>query len=88
MNKPENLKELFKLTKKFKYIIGKFMPNIQFRRKIYVKKELPPINRKYIEKLINFMKGEKIQVNSIHSPRVNNNKNNITEEYLPIMYRD
>ena len=61
------------------------IPKIEFRRKIYVKKELPPINRAYIERLINFMKGEKDPKNLISIPESNNNINNNT---LPIIYRD
>ena len=82
-NSLENAKELFGLFKKFKYIFTKMIPSIEFRRKIYVKKELPPITRSYIEKLINFMKGEKNPVNSSQNDYINNN-----DENLPIIFRD
>ena len=74
------------LVKKFKFIFTKWLPSIEFRRKIYVKKELPPINRIYIEKLINFMKKEKGPLNS-ENILTSNNNNNI-DDYLPIIYRD
>ena len=70
--KPENLIEFFDVLKKFKYVIGKLMPNIEFRRKIYVKKEFPTINRIYTEKILNFMKGENLPINSKHLPLINN----------------
>jgi hormone-sensitive lipase len=81
-SKMENVKNYIKLFKKFKPIFTKFIPSIGFRRKIYVKKELPPINRNYIEKLINFMKGEE---NPIDSNNIN--INNINED-LPLLYKD
>ena len=81
-SKMENVKNYTKLFKKFKPIFTKFIPSIGFRRKIYVKKELPPINRNYIEKLINFMKGEE---NPIDSNNIN--INNINED-LPLLYKD
>ena len=86
-NKPENVKEFFNIIKKFKFIINKIMPNIQFRRKIYVKKEFPPLNRMYIEKLINFTKGENNPINSNH-PKQSNNYNNLIDESFPIIFRD
>ena len=57
------------------------MPSIGFRRKIYVKKEFVPITRMYIEKLINFMKGEILPINSNHPIRSVNN--NIEDNSLP-----
>ena len=86
-NKPENVKEFFNIIKKFKFIINKIMPNIQFRRKIYVKKEFPPLNRMYIEKLINFTKGENNPINSNHHKQ-SNNYNNLIDESFPIIFRD
>ena len=80
-NNYEHLPEYFKLfSTKFKPIISKFMPNIEFRRKIYVKKELPNLNRNYIEKLIYFMNGEDLPIDS-------NIKDNINES-LPILFKD
>ena len=84
-NSLENMKGFIGLFKKFKFIFTKMIPKIEFRRKIYVKKELPPINRAYIERLINFMKGENDPKNSIRITESNNNINNNT---LPIIYRD
>ena len=86
-NKPENLKNLFSIIKKFKFIINKIMPSIQFRRKIYIKKEFPPLNRMYIERLINFTKGENNPINSNH-PKQSNNYYNIIDESFPIIFRD
>ena len=84
-NKSENINDFLRLFKKFIYIFGQLIPNIEFRRKIYVKKELPPIDRMYIEKLINFMKGKSLPVNSKRNTMV---KNDIDIEPLPIIYRD
>ena len=84
-SKPENLTEFFDILKKFKYVIGKLMPSIEFRRKIYVKKEFPTINRMYIEKMMNFMKGENLPINSNRLSLINNIP--IAED-LPIIYRD
>ena len=81
-NTVENTRELFGLIKKFKYVISKIMPSIGFRRKIYVKKEFPPVTRMYINKLINFMKGQILPVNSNHS------NYNLEEDSLPIIFRD
>ena len=78
----DNLQGYIKIFKSFKSIFSKFLPSIVFRRKIYVLKELPPINRSYIEKLINFMKGEDNPVDSS-----NIIINNINEE-LPLLYKD
>ena len=86
-NRPENLKELFKIIKKFKFIINTIMPSIQFRRKIYVKKEYPPLNRMYIERLINFTKGENNPINTKH-PKNSNKYNNIINESLPLIFKD
>ena len=84
-NSLENIKEFMGLFKKVKYIFTKMITNIEFRRKIYVKKELPSINRNYIEKLINFMKGEEnIPVNS----NINLESNNTINKSLPIFYKD
>jgi hypothetical protein len=95
INDIEGILKLKDMMKKFKYIFIKILPSIEFRRKIYVKKELPTINRNYIEKLMNFMKGEMIPINSERSPedseRVpeDNNKNKIViDGSLPIIYRD
>ena len=81
----DKIKELAGLFKTFKPIFLKFIPNIEFRRKIYVKKELPPINKMYIKKLINYTKGENVPINS--ELNKNNNENNNIES-LPIIYRD
>ena len=78
----DNFPNYMKLFKSFKSIFSKFLPSVEFRRKIYVLKELPPINRSYIEKLINFMKGEDIPVDS------NNNIINNLKEELPLLYKD
>ena len=78
----DNFPNYMKLFKSFKSIFSKFLPNVEFRRKIYVLKELPQINRSYIEKLINFMKGENIPVDS------NNNIINNLKEELPLLYKD
>ena len=78
----ENISGYIKLFKSFKSIFSKFLPSVEFRRKIYVLKELPTINRNYIEKLMNFMKGENNPVDSS-----NIIKNNIIEE-LPLLYKD
>lgn len=78
----DNFPNFMKLFKSFKSIFSKFLPSVEFRRKIYVLKELPPINRSYIEKLINFMKGEDIPVDS------NNNIINNLKEELPLLYKD
>jgi len=81
----DKIKELAGLFKTFKPIFLKFIPNIEFRRKIYVKKELPPINKTYIKKLINYMRGENVPVNSEFNKNNNENQN---IESLPIIYRD
>ena len=81
----DKIKELASLFKTFKPIFLKFIPNIEFRRKIYIKKELPPINKTYIKKLINYMRGENVPVNSEFNKNNNENKN---IEPLPIIYRD
>ena len=78
----DNFPNFMKLFKSFKSIFSKFLPSVEFRRKIYVLKELPPINRNNIEKLINFMKGEDIPVDS------NNNIINNLKEELPLLYKD
>ena len=78
----DNFPNYMKLFKSFKSIFSKFLPSVEFRRKIYVLKELPQINRSYIEKLINFMKGENIPVDS------NNNIINNLKEELPLLYKD
>ena len=72
--------DLIGLFPKFKYFYKKIvLPNIEFKRKIYVKKELPYITRPFIEKIIKFMKGEKNPVDT--------NVNRINES-LPVMYKD
>lgn len=80
--KPDNLLDLYVIFKKFKYFYSKIMPDIEFRRKIYVKKELPPINKILIGKLLNFMKGDNLhEINNILTQNDNNNS-------LPIMFKD
>ena len=81
----DKIKEFAGLIKTFKPIFLKFIPSIEFRRKIYVKKELPPINKMYIKKLINYIKGENVPINS-EVNKINNENNNI--ESLPVIYRD
>ena len=81
----EKIKEFAGLFKTFKPIYLKFIPSIEFRRKIYVKKELPPINKMYIKKLMNYIKGENIPINS-EMNKINDEINN--KESLPIIYRD
>jgi hormone-sensitive lipase len=78
----DNFPNFMKLFKSFKSIFSKFLPSVEFRRKIYVLKEQPQINRSYIEKLINFMKGEDIPVDS------NNNIIYNLKEELPLLYKD
>ena len=85
-NKPENVKGLFNILKKFKFIINKLLPSIQFRRKIYVKKEFTPLNRMYIEKLINYTKGENNPINSKHPSQ--SYYNIIKEKSFPIIFKD
>ena len=80
-NKIDNIKESRKIHKISKPIFAKFLPNIEFRRKIYVKKEFSFIDRNYIKKLINFMNGENIPVDS-H----NNKDKNI--KILPLYFKD
>ena len=76
---PERLLDLYIIFDKFKYLYSKTLPNIEYRRKIYVKKELPPINKELIEKLLCFMKGESLnEVNKIET--INND--------LPLMFKD
>lgn len=95
INGVEGFLKMKYMMKKFKYFFTKMLPGIEFRRKIYVKKELPPINKNYIEKLINFMKGENNPMNSDRYPEDtepipednNNNKNKIIGS-LPIIFRD
>ena len=92
-NNFDKIREYAGLFKKFKFMYMKFIPNIEFRRKIYVKKELPHLNKMYIEKLINFMKGENNPVNSDSNSILNNLEqntinNNIDINSLPIIYRD
>ena len=81
---PENLLNLYVIFKKFKYIYSKIMPRIEFRRKIYVKKELPPINKDLIQKLLNFMKDENMDKNDNNLIQ-NDNDNNCS---LPIIFKD
>ena len=78
---PERLLNLYIIFDKFKYLYSKSLPNIEYRRKIYVKKELPPINKELIGKLISFMKGEILnEVNNIEY--INNNNE------LPLIFKD
>ena len=79
---PESILDLYVIFKKFKYFYSKIMPNIEFRRKIYVKKELPPINKNLIGKLLNFMKGENLH--EINNDLIQNDNN----YSLPIMFKD
>ena len=83
INSLEKAKDFIGLFKKFKFIFIKMIPSIEFRRKIYVKKELPPINRAYIQKIINFMKGGHNLANS--EPNL---LQNFIEDNLPIIYKD
>ena len=78
----EDFSKYFKLFKTFKPIFTKFLPSVNFRRKIYIKKELPNINRSYIERLINFIKGED---NPVDSSKTDIEKNN---NELPLIYKD
>lgn len=81
----QDSKKLFGMFKKFKGIIKKLIPSIAFRRKIYVKKEYPSINRAYIQKLLNYMKGINIPINNeIDSHK----KKEIEDELLPIFFKD
>ena len=80
-SKTDDFQSYIHLFKKFKFIFSKFIPSIEFRRKIYVKKEFPPINRNFIEKLINFVNGED---NPVDSNSINININ----EALPLLYKD
>ena len=77
----EDFSKFFKLFKTFKSVFTKFLPSVNFRRKIYVKKELPNIDRSLIEKLINFIKGEDNPVDSSEKKVEDNN-------ILPIIYKD
>ena len=85
-NKFEDLPKFIKLFKTMKPIFTTIIPSVPFRRKIYVKKELPPINRSFIEKLINFMNGEDNPVDSsiTKNIQIDNNQNMI----LPLLYKD
>ena len=78
---PERLLDLYIIFDKFKYLHYKTLPDIEFRRKIYVKKELPPINKELISKLLSFMKGKQNEVN------INETINNINND-LPLMFKD
>ena len=82
-NTIENILELIGLFPKVKFFFKKILPIISFRKKIYVKKEFPTITRSYIEKIINFMKGENNNINNVN---LNNNKT--LNDSLPIMYYD
>ena len=77
----EDFSKFFKLFKTFKSVFTKFLPSVNFRRKIYVKKEFPNIDRSLIEKLINFIKGEDNPVDSSEKKVEDNN-------ILPIIYKD
>ena len=79
---PEKLLDLYTIFDKFKYLYSKTLPSIEYRRKIYVKKELPPINKELIRKLLTFMKGENLdQINNNEIANDNNND-------LPLMFKD
>ena len=79
---PERLLDLYIVFNKFKYLFSKTLPNIEYRRKIYVKKELPPINKELIGKLLSFMKGKNLN-------KVKNNKENFkNNNNLPLMFKD
>ena len=98
--RPERILDLYVVFRKFKYLYSKILPDIEFRRKIYVKKELPPINKELIGKLLNFMKGDNlIETNNniiINGNNIINNDNNINNNInnndnnnsLPIMFKD
>ena len=73
--------DLYIIFDKFKYLYSKTLPNIEYKRKIYVKKELPPINKELIGKLLNFMKGEILN-------EVNKNEINYNNNGLPLMFKD
>ena len=79
---PEKLLDLYIVFDKFKHLYSKTLPHIEFRRKIYVKKELPPINKDLIRKLLSFMKGE--NTNKVYNNEIisDNNKD------LPLMFKD
>ena len=85
-SKFEDLPKFIKLFKTVKPIFTTIIPSVSFRRKIYVKKELPPITRSFIEKLINFMKGEDSPVDS--SIAKNTQKDNNHNMTLPLLYKD
>ena len=85
-SKFEDLPKFIKLFKTVKPIFTTIIPSVSFRRKIYVKKELPPITRSFIEKLINFMKGEDSPVDS--SIAKNTQKDNNQNMTLPLLYKD
>lgn len=80
---PEKLLDLYIVFNKFKYLYSKILPNIEFRRKIYVKKELPSINKELIGKLLSFMKGENLP--EINNENINDDNNNNS---LPIIFKD
>ena len=82
---PETFLDLYDLFKKFKYFYSKTLPKIEFRRKIYVKKELPSINKELIGKLLSFMKGD-----DIHETNHDVNKNiyRNDNESLPLLFKD
>ena len=85
-SKFEDLPKFIKLFKTVKPIFTTIIPSVPFRRKIYVKKELTPITRSIIEKLINFMKGEDSPVDS--SIAKNTQKDNNQNMTLPLLYKD
>ena len=57
---PELLIEVIEMTKNklLKKIMEKTYPNINFRKKLYLKKEYKEINLKYIEELLDFLNGK------------------------------
>ena len=81
-NKIDNIKENKEILKKFKPIFTTLLPTIEFRRKIYIKKEFLPINRSYIQRLINFMNGDDVPVDSYYIDE------NDKDKLLPIIYKD
>ena len=101
--RPERILDLYVVFRKFKYLYSKILPDIEFRRKIYVKKELPPINKELIGKLLNFMKGDNLieannniinngnNIINIDNNIINNDYNIINNDNnnsLPIMFKD
>jgi hormone-sensitive lipase len=80
-----NFDQYLSLFKKFKSIFSKVIPNVEFRKKIYVKKEFITINKNYIQKLLNFMKGENNPIDSLDN---RDTKDILKNESLPLLYKD